>query len=185
MIEAALRESDGHVGVSGKYGEEYTEYVNELSETVHTFADWNDRRQACIFVRESYDPESKFAGALAAHGTTTVPCLLSMYKSDVWIVRGKAASVLVQAVAVSPNLDPEMRKAAHDVILAALRDTSASVRVDTVDALGRFGQPDIIPALQAVAQSDPYVGGPKKTFWIREHAVDAVTSIEERAKAVK
>jgi len=58
LIESTLRDSHEQVGVSAKYGEDYGEYVGELGETVDSFANWNDAHQVCIFVRESYDPES-------------------------------------------------------------------------------------------------------------------------------
>jgi hypothetical protein len=171
LIESTLRESRGAVGISAKYGEEYSEYLAELSETVDKFANWSDPRQVCIFVHESYDPESKM----------TSPCLLKMFRSDVGIMRAKAASVLVQVVAVNNDLDAETTKSIRDVISTALKDSDESVRADTVEALGRFGKPDMIPALQRVAEFDSAVSRTKNTYWIRERALKAIASIRQRS----
>jgi hypothetical protein len=67
LIESTLRDSHRQVGVSAKYGEDYGEYVDQLAETVDPFANWNDSRQVCIFVHESYNAESRFAAKIAAH----------------------------------------------------------------------------------------------------------------------
>jgi hypothetical protein len=181
LIESTLRESRGAVGISAKYGEEYSEYLAELSETVDKFANWSDPRQVCIFVHESYDPESRFASKLAANGKMTSPCLLKMFRSDVGIMRAKAASVLVQVVAVNNDLDAETTKSIRDVISTALKDSDESVRADTVEALGRFGKPDMIPALQRVAEFDSAVSRTKNTYWIRERALKAIASIRQRS----
>jgi hypothetical protein len=111
LVESVNRDSAGP-SVDEKYGEEYTEYLGELGETVGRIANWNDPRQVCIFVHESYDPESRFAAEIAAHGKIALPCLMQMFGSDVGLVRAEAAPVVVQALARTTGLDEQTIQAA-------------------------------------------------------------------------
>lgn len=179
LTESTLRDSHEQMGVSGKYGEEFAEYVAELGETVDSFANWNDPRQVCVLVNQSYNPGSKFAAEIASHAVVAVPCLLSMYKHDEGLTRAEAAAVLVQSLAKAGNqLDSRMIVMVRQVIVTALRDPSDAVRSSTVRALGKFGGPDMIPALLQVAASDPspeYQG-----HSIRREAADAIAEIGKR-----
>lgn len=179
LIESTLRDSNEQAGVSSKYGEDYGEYVGQLGETVDSFANWNDPHQVCIFVHESYDPESKFAAKIVAHASVAVPCLIQMYGSDVGLTRAEAAPVLVQAwVKAGKQLDPSLSERVRQIILTALRDPSEAVRSHTVGALGKFGGQDMIPALKAVAETDP---APEvQGHSIRKRAARAVEQIQKR-----
>jgi hypothetical protein len=110
------------VGASGKYGEEYGEYVAELGDTVDTFADWNDPRQVCTFVHEPYDPGSRFAAKIASHAKASAACLVELYGSDLDVLRGNAAAVLVRALANRQDVDAGTATQARQVVLRALRD---------------------------------------------------------------
>jgi hypothetical protein len=181
LVESTLRDSQGHVGVSDKYGEGFGEYVGELGETVDSFANWNDPHQVCIFVHEPYNPESRFAAKIASHANVSVPCLVQMYGSDVGLIRAEASAVLVQALGKSKNqIDLTATQKVKRVVLTALQDPDESVRSSTVRALGMFGEVDMIPALEQVAETDP---SPEvQGHSIRKSATDAIASIQKRQK---
>jgi HEAT repeat protein len=178
VIESTNRDPQGP-SVEEKYGEGYAEYVGELGDTVDTFANWNDPRQVCIFVHESYDPESRFAAKIALHGAIAIPCLIQMYGSDVGLIRAEAAPVIVQAWAKTNNLDESTLQKAKEIARMSLHDQSEAVRINTVKALGKFGGEDMIPALRQVAATDPApeVHGHS----IRKRAAEAIAEIQKRA----
>jgi len=179
LIESLNRNSGGPP-VEENYGEEYSEYIGELGETVDSFADWNDPRQVCIFVHEAYNPESRFAAKIAAHGKVAVPCLIQMYGSDVGLIRAEAAPLIVQALTKTSatSLDQNTILTAKQVVSKALHDPNEAVRINTIEALGNFGGEDMIPALKQVAETDPApeVNG----YSIRKWAVEAIAAIEKR-----
>lgn len=178
LVEATNRNEQGP-SVDEKYGEAYGEYIAAVGKTVDTFADWSDPRQVCIFVREVYSPNSLFAAKIASHGKVAIPCLLKMYASNAGLARADAAAVLVQALAKSDDLDPGVIETSHQTIVKALHDPHEAVRSHTVDALAKFGTADMIPALTAVASSDPSFED--NEFWIREKAAKAILEIQKRS----
>jgi hypothetical protein len=179
LIESTLRDSHGQVGVSDKYGEDYGEYVAQLDETIDSFANWSDSHQVCIFVHESYNPESRFAAKIAAHASVAVPCLIQMYSSDVGLTRAEAAPVLVQAWAKGgKQLDSALSERTKQIILTALHDPDEAVRSHTISALEKFGGQDMIPALKQVAETDP---SPEvQGHSIRKRAEQAIVAIQKR-----
>jgi hypothetical protein len=179
LIEATLRESHENEGVSVKYGEAFSEYVDELGETVVSFADWSDPRQTCILVRRAYDPGSAFAAQIASHGRIAFRCLIEMFGSDVGPARAEAAPVIVQTLAKSKQqLDRLTVQAAQRVVRQALHDPNVSVRAETVEALSSFGTEDMISALKDVAKSDPAPA----VVAMRKHALEAIANIEGRSR---
>jgi HEAT repeat protein len=181
VLESTLRDSNEQDGV----GEGAGEYMGEVGETVGRFADWNDQRQVCIFVREAYSPESVFAAEIARHGQVAANCLIEMYKtSDVGLVRASAAPVLAQMLwgARRSRLDAGATSAARAIVLEALRDPNESVRSDIVRALGTYANRDMIPALRSVAESDPAFSSLTNAYWIRKYAVKAMADIEQRTR---
>lgn len=184
LVEATLRESKGREGISAKYGEEFGDYLNQLGQTVDSFADWNDSKQVCIFVRTRYDSQGSFAARIASRPRIAVPCLIEMFGSDVGLVRAKAAPVLVQALAKAPNtLNAKTAQKAKQIVRQALLDPYDAVRIDAVRALGRFGGEDMIPALKQVAESDPIREG--QDSLIRKWAAEAIVAIQKRAAQKK
>lgn len=165
--------------IPDEQGEAFVEYVGALGDTVDSFADWNDPRQVCLLVHEAYNPDSRFAAKIAARGEIALPCLMQMFASEVGLVRAEAAPVIVQALAKTAGLDLKTIQAAKQLILKALRDREEAVRINTVEALGSFGEQDMIPALRQVAETDPAqaVGG----YPIRKWAAKAIAAIEKRA----
>ena len=90
--------------IPDEQNEAFAEYVGYLGGTVESFVDWNDPSQVCILVNQGYDPESRFAADIAAHGKVALPCLMQMFGSTIYgsnsgLVRAEAAPVVVQALA--------------------------------------------------------------------------------------
>lgn len=184
-LDAETRRSASGKATDRDAEEGNAEYLAKLQETVDSFADWNDQRQACILVGSSYNPESEFGAKIAAHAKVTVPCLLQMSNSDIGADRAQAIPVLVQALAkAKADLDTRYLEAAKAQISNGLHDQDAVVRGETVIALGAFGSPDMIPALENVARSDP--GSDTRSdngaewFPIREEAKKAIALIKQR-----
>lgn len=161
--------------------EAYAEYYSQVLDTVDSFADWNDPRQACILVNAGSSPDSAFAEEVASHGKTTIPCLLQRARSEVNLKRAVAVPVLVQALAKQKDaLDSRTIETGRQVILNALRDPDETVRSFTVLAIGNFGERDTIPVLKNVADTDPAFSQERNTYWIRVEAANAISAIEKR-----
>lgn len=184
LIRKTLVESDGKVGVSEKYGEGYTAYYSQLLSTVDETADWHDQRELCILAEASYNPDSQFGAKLAVQGGAVIaPCLIEKAQGSMYD-RYEAVPVLVQLSGVTKNLSPAIQQLIRQAVTKALQDPD--LRLVTVEALGKFGNGDVIPALQDIARSDQYsrvlLDGTRR-YDIREAAAKAIQSIQERAKA--
>lgn len=184
LIRKTLVESDGKVGVSEKYGEEYSEYYAQLLGSVEQTVDWYDPHEVCILAQGSYNPDSEFAATLAVRGGAIVaPCLLEMAQDSVYD-RYEAVPVLVHLSSVTKDLAVDVQQQIQQALTAALRDSD--LRLVTLEAVGRFGNADVIPILQEIAQSDQYsrvLRDGTRRYDIREAATKAIQSIQERAKA--
>jgi len=163
--------------------EEYAEYYSHVLDTVDSFANWNDPRQACLLVDANSSDESAFSDEIADHARVTVPCLMKRSGSVISMNRAVSVPVLVQALAKAKDtLDPGTVKSARRIVLGALQDPDEAVRAFTVNALGRHGGEDMIPALRKVAEADPEpeVDGHS----MRRLAADAIAAIQKRAVAI-
>jgi len=89
--------------IPDEQNEAFAEYIGYIGGTVESFADWNDPSQACLLVYQGYDPQSRFAAELAAHGKIALPCLIERFGDK----RYGSNSGLVRAV-------KEVRRAGHD-----------------------------------------------------------------------
>ncbi len=168
---------EAEAGVHMGEGEGYGEYFSDLLGTVETFADWNDKRQVCILVKAGEIPDSSAAAETSARMKMAIPCLLEMSKGA---NRVTAVPVLVQALArARDNLAPHTVQTVRQVISLSLRDPDEGVRAGAVDALSKFGEQDMIPALKVVAQTDP---SPEvQGHSIRKMAAEAIAEIQKRA----
>lgn len=160
-------------------GEEYPEYFASLRETVNSFADWNDPRQACILVYAGSNDYPSSPQRAAARARAAMPCLLRRSKSDVAIDREIASIMLVEALARGKEaVDMDTAQSARQIILSHLQDKDDGVRASTVDALSKFGGIDMIPALKLVASNDP---SPEvEGHSIRKSAAEAIAAIQKR-----
>lgn len=172
------------VSTEGDAEEGYGEYCAWLSETVASFADWNDPRQACILVNAAqvdYPPSSSDA---AARARAAMPCLLQMFTSDLKIEREIAMPMLAEALERAGGaFDAKTAHTAREIILGALRDPNVGMRAAAVDALRQFGTSDMIPALEEVAAKDPApeVDGHS----IRKSAAEAIADIQKRTEGTR
>jgi HEAT repeats len=159
----------------------FAEYYSDLLGTVDSFADWNDPRQACILVDANPSDDSDFAAKIAVHAKVAVPCLLKRSQSAISMNRAVTVPVLVQILGkAKASLDPTTAQAARQIVLRALQDPDEAVRVFTVNALGRYGTEDMIPALRKVAEEDPAPGEEGRS--IRTSAAEAIAAIEKRSR---
>jgi len=183
VMESLVRKT--HQGIDAEYGEGYSEYIAMLLGTVDLIADWNDPREVCVIARSSYNPESALAAKIAQKGSSIVPCLIQMAGSAFSPHRYQAVPILVTLLSSrGDHLPPATAREVRQTIIITLHDSDPSVRQVTVEALGRSGNPDMIPFLSKVARSDPasYSTAPgKRTFPIREAAASAISSIRERS----
>jgi hypothetical protein len=182
LIELLDQENQGKDAEGEKDGgEEYAEYFSSLVDTVNAFADWNNPRQACILVYAGSDDYPSSPAQAAARARAAMPCLLKRSKSELATDRAIAGPMLVEAMQKARDtLRVTTAQAARQIILNDLQDPDDGVRSLTVDALGKFGGTDMIPALKRVAASDPSpeVDGHS----IRKSAVDAIAAIQKRER---
>jgi hypothetical protein len=159
--------------------DDFAEYFSYLLGAVDSFADWNDRRQACILVNANPSEDSDFAAKIADHAKVALPCLIKRCESVISMNRTVSVPVLVQVLAKSKDtLNPKTIQAAKRIVLGALQDSDEGVRAFTVYALGKYGAADMVPALRKVAESDPspIVDGQS----IRSMALEAIAKIQKR-----
>jgi hypothetical protein len=168
-----LLDRENHVELNAEQ-EGYVEYVSNLIETVTNFVDWTDQHQVCVLVHSAFPPKD----GLAEHPRIAMPCLLQKARSNEGLTRGRAVAILVQALGTN-ELDPATVETIRKIVLGALHDQTFDVRVQTVEALERFGREDMIPALQQVAETDPTPAAPNG-YSIRKLAVNAIAAIQKR-----
>jgi hypothetical protein len=180
LIDLLDQENQGKdTGGEERGGEDFAEYFASLRGVVSSFADWNDPRQACILVyagSDNYPPSGQQA---AVRARAAMPCLLKRSNSEVAIERAIAGPMLVEAVQQARGtLDASVAHSAREIILRDLQDPDAGVRSLTVDALGKFGGIDMVPALKQVAANDssPEIDGHS----IRQSAALAIEQIQKR-----
>ncbi|HXM12184.1 MAG TPA: HEAT repeat domain-containing protein [Terriglobales bacterium] len=160
--------------------EDFADYASWLAEVVAKIVDWSDPRQVCVLANSIVVPDE-----LADHAKVAVPCLLrrlrnglNRYAPGADTSRGSVVAMLVQASAKGRRqLDASTIQRVRRIILNALHDSDAGVRIDTVRVLGRFGDEDMIPALKVVAEKDP---DPSESYAVRKEAAEAIVGIQER-----
>jgi hypothetical protein len=170
LIELLDREN--HIAFSGDEG--YHEYLSWLADAVANVVDWNDPHQVCILTDSLDIPDE-----LADHASAAIPCLLQLNKSASNGTRGPIVAMMVQTSAKGRSaLDPATTRTVQRVILHALRDPSADVKIPTIEALKVYGTASMIPAIKIVAETDP---DPSEHYAIREWAAEAIVAIQQRA----
>lgn len=160
--------------------EGYGEYCAWLAQTVESFANWNDPRQACILVNAAQITYPSSSADAAARARAAMPCLLQMSVSDLKINRAIAIPMLAEALEKAKGtLDERSTQTAKKIMLSDLRDSDVGLRASAVHALRQFGTPDMIPALEEVSAKDP---APEEDgHSIRKSAAEAIAEIQKRA----
>jgi hypothetical protein len=124
-------------------------------------------------------PKSVFAHTIALHGKAALPCLMDLFRSDVFTDRAKSAAVVVHVLAIARAIDPKTRQAARDVVVNALRDPNVLVKGFVISGLADYGTPDMIPAPRKVVETDPEPA--VEGHSVRKWAAEAIASIQKRA----
>ena len=186
VVRQTLAESNGEKGVSDKYGEGYSEYYAQLTATVESVADWHDPHQLCILAEGAYSPGSDYAAHLVTEGgAAAVPCLLKTAHGDLY-ERYQSLPTLIQLYAVARDLSPAQRQEILQLLTTGIRDPIVLVREPAIQAMGKYGTPDMIPLLEEVARSDPYsrlLENGQILFEVRNEATKAIGSIRARQQA--
>jgi hypothetical protein len=171
---------------SKSYGESYGEYVSYLADTAAEIADWRDQQQVCILAHSPYDPGSEFASDLVIKGgAAVIPCLLKLSQGG-FGDRYQSIPLLVHFSASTSKVSPAVNQQVRDAIMSGVSDSNVLVRQGTVEAIGKYGKQDMIPVLQKIAESDPVsrrLNSGKLYFTVRESAIKAIQSIQERTNA--
>jgi HEAT repeat protein len=137
--------------------------------------DWSDPRQVCILANSIDLP-----GELANHADAAIPCLLKRYNNSQARFRGSVAAMLVLALAKGKGeLNAATAAETREAILKGLRDPDHGVKGDTIEALGKFGGEDMIPALRALADAETANDAGSRS--IRRRTLQAIDDIEKRA----
>jgi HEAT repeat protein len=157
------------------------EYCSWLSETVDSFADWSNPREACILVRAAYVVYPSSNAQSAVRAKAAMPCLLQMAGDDLIGNRVIGIPMLVEALAKGNDaIDPGTALKAKQLILSGLRDPNDGVRMSTVNGLAKFGNADMIPPLKVIAETDP--SSEIQGHSIRKWAAKAIADIQRRAR---
>ena len=171
-----LLDRENHVPLDSD-DEGYAEYVGWLTEAVVKVVDWNDQAQVCILANTVYLPKE-----LADHAKTSVPCLFQAFKVASDRHRGSVMASIASAFAkVRSGPDHVTSQEIQQTMLAELNDPDAKVRSATAWIIGQSGGEDMIPALKAVAETDPAPEVNGKS--VRKRANEAIEEIQKRATA--
>jgi hypothetical protein len=167
-----LLERENHEPIFGEE-EDYADYTSWLTATVAKLVNWEDTHQVCILANSVDIPDE-----LADHAKVAIPCLLQRLNNSTASSRGTATAMLVQASAKGRSeLDAATVQTVQQVILNALRDSNAEIKIPTIKALEQFGGKDMIPALSVVAEKDP---DPTENYAIQKWAAEAIAAIQKR-----
>lgn len=165
-------------------GEEFAEYFASLRDMVGSFVNWRDSTQVCMMVNAAYIDYPSSVPEAAARAKAAMPCILKRAEDRQPINRAIAISMLVEALARGKKaLDSETIRKAKQIILNDLHDSDVGLRAGAVVAVANYGEADVIPVLQEIANSDPAF---EKTdnggtwFPIRDSATKAITEIRRR-----
>jgi HEAT repeat protein len=171
-----LLDRENHVTLDSD-DEGYAEYVGWLTEAVVKVVDWNDQRQVCILANTVYLPAE-----LADHAKASVPCLFKAFKVASDRHRGSVMASIARAFAKARSgPDRATLQEVQQTMLGELNDPDVKVRSATAWVLGQSGGEDMIPALKAVAETDPAPEVNGKS--VRKRANEAIAEIQKRAAA--
>lgn len=154
-----LEESVYHSDAPFVGGEGYANYYGNLSDAVlHYVQTTGDMRPVPMLIDEPSNAGSLYDLALAKFGDRiTAPLEAAEASSD---LPGRMTAIDIAAIqlrwdhaGIQPL--PDVRQRLSDLVLAALRDHDGGIRLSAIMALETVGDPAYLPALDAVAQSDP------------------------------
>ena len=153
--------------VDSQYGEDYGEYVGQLTDLVKRIAEESPNRTDVwpVLVRAPFNSDSEFAAWLAKHPLMTADLLLESAVQDDNVTRANSISVLAQIVgAKNPAAEERaatVRRGAaiRRVVRQGLSDPDALIRLHSVIAMELIGTLEDVPLLAKIASADPEVLG--------------------------
>jgi hypothetical protein len=172
------------VGVSREYGEEYGDYYSKLLQVVFENADLQDSRTVRTLGEASYNPDSRFAMALADKvGAKLFDVATDLYYSDMLPRRWNGLSLIgyVYEKRDMHRVPTDRALKMKDVILNAT--ANEALRGQALEIIERVGTPADLPLLRRISESDSEsVIHPRKgrVFPNREKAAAAIKAILAR-----
>src|ERR1044071_2916328 len=150
-----LRDSGGEVGVSGKYGEGYSEYYDRLLENVADNADFQGPPQLRILAQSAFDEGSRLARKLSDQGILILPILFDIIGTGTREQRATILLVLADVAVKTKSLPHSDYSRIMNALVSGMHDETApgsiSVRMSAARAVGRIGGVESIHALEEVA----------------------------------
>ena len=129
LIESTLRDSNGKVGVSEKYGEGYGEYYSKVLGLLATIGNKNDPEVLDILARAVYEADSGFAVELAkTKGIQILPAIFDLCKKPLVGSRMQGIEMLGTIVHENKALSAAAKTQMKTAVSAALRDADGAVR---------------------------------------------------------
>ena len=158
-----------------------TEYIYELGDTVYEAADWTDPNEMCLLVKNGLVPPSHSASEAANRERVALPCLWKLSESErVWDRMGASVLLIKLWAKAGDVLDAATSQEVRRILERALHDQHEFTRATTIEYLQKYGREDMIPALRAVAESDPAIDKESQQFYLREYAAKAAAEIQRR-----
>ncbi len=185
LLESVLRKSNGTVGLSGQYGESYSEYYSEVLGSLERLGDKRDQRVLEALAKASYNADSSFAVKVATdYGENILPMVIDLSQSDLRYRRMQAIEMLGTIVSNCTALLPSSANRIRTAVLEALSDQANGIRLVAVQVLSRVGTEADIPLLEKIAKTDPDISkmpDGKNRYFIREAALEAITKIRQQS----
>lgn len=152
LIYSVLRESKGQMGVSGKYGEGYSEYYASLLGACDQYCDKRSDRTLEALANSAYSSSSSFAVRLSQqYGARTAPFFLKLALTDLPNRRRDAVLMLTQIWRLDSSLAPNLRESIHLAVRTRTGDERPYVRSAAARALGDLGSLSDIATLERLS----------------------------------
>ena len=184
LIESTLRDSNGKVGVSEKYGEGYGEYYSKVLGLLATIGNKNDPEVLDILARAVYEADSGFAVELAkTKGIQILPAIFDLCKKPLVGSRMQGIEMLGTIVHENKALSAAAKTQMKTAVSAALRDADGAVRQSATAVLGEIGDARDISDLEMVAKNDKGVllESGERRYFLRDAAAKAIVKIRQRS----
>jgi uncharacterized protein (UPF0147 family) len=165
VVTTTLRESNGAIGVSDKYGEGFGEYESDVFEACLQYCEKQGLLSLMLRNTRSGTKDQADAVALlrvvrdrgfSVQQRTAIDSALIAAASEKrsFLVREAGVAALANAVKADRALPANRRAKIHSVVAAATMDSAPNVRLRAVNELGDIGTPADVPLLTRLAQQD-------------------------------
>ena len=165
LQKATLQSSNGKVGVSDRFGEEYSEYAARaldeclrycnrdkiLAMIVRDARSGPTRRGAIELLGNAYN---RFGFSLSQRIRIDSTLVEATSEPSSYLIRASALSALGEAIRTGNDLPAQERGRLHETAVAASKDPAADVRISAVRRIGEFGDSGDVPLLKRIAEVD-------------------------------